>query len=946
MRYVKFLLVLSVWLIAGENVVAVNMVTDKIKVAKKGYVKVANGSLYYEEAGTGKPLILIHGHSLDHRMWDEQFSELAKSYRTIRYDLRGYGKSSKQTENFQFTHVEDLISLMDSLHIEKAHIVGLSLGGYIGADMLGWFPERMLSAFLASGNVRKSPGPSQPMTSEEATRRDHEIAEVKAQGVSAMKREWLEGLIKSGGTQREKIRKPLSRMISDWDAWQPLHKEVRVVAGLDAYEQLKEKRPQIPVWIVEGTAPDNHFSAHPEILNYLPNGHLKLLDDCGHMMNMEQPEAFNALLKEMLMHLDEYSKAKFVHPGGLHTMQDLNRMKEKVASGKTPWIETWKLLNDDSFSKSTYKARPYTNIGGPGRRQQAGRDAYAAYLNTLKWYITGDTAHANCAVRVMNDWAYKVNEASGELFQIPINAMVQVAELLRTYPGWKKKDFEQFRSVARNVFYPACKGFWHNCTHQSWAAPAASSVMIIGVLCDDEKIVSEAVEYFKKGPGEGCIMNTICQDSGQLPEMGRDQPHAALGIASLAQLCQVAWNQGIDLFSYADNRLLSGFEYYCKFNLSHPVEWVPYTWCAGGHWFQISTHDAYRTNNSPVYEMIYNHYVVKQGFTAPYLTKLVNLARPERGEEGYFGYGTLTYTLDADKSPYPGCPLPSAPKSLIASIGLGCVNLKWIAPAGDVARGYEIYRSEDGVNFDKIAGWDNNTRTEYTDREVIGGKSFYYYIKATNQAGASVASNVSKAKAGIVTERLVSGWKYTDIGTSQSKGQAVSCEVDNIIKISSDGIDIGGNTEDGHGYVYTKVKGDIVISARLYQIGWAKGQSNTKAGLVIRESLNPNAKRVAITLGEWGGRFSRMGIRDKVGGETIWTEGNNFTFSPVWFKLERSGDVFSAYQSIDGSSWYKFASQTLSMNASYYVGLAVSAGEKAEGQAMAEFDQITVIPDK
>ena len=137
-------------------------------VVKQGRVKVGNGSLYYEEAGTGAPVIFVHGHSLDHRMWDEQFSVLAKKYRVIRYDLRGYGISSSQTEDYQFTHAEDLVTLMDSLHIKKAHIVGLSLGGFITADMLAYFPDRMLSAFLASGNIRKSKGPSEPMTPEEA----------------------------------------------------------------------------------------------------------------------------------------------------------------------------------------------------------------------------------------------------------------------------------------------------------------------------------------------------------------------------------------------------------------------------------------------------------------------------------------------------------------------------------------------------------------------------------------------------------------------------------------------------------------------------------------------------------------------------------------------------------------------------------------------------------
>ena len=96
------------------------------------------------------------------------------------------------------------------------------------------------------------------------------------------------------------MRVPLWTMIAEWDAWQPLHKEVRVVAGLDAYAALKEKCPAVPTLIVEGNAPGNRYSKNPEILRYLPNGRLHVIDDCGHMMNMEQPEAFNETLYNFL----------------------------------------------------------------------------------------------------------------------------------------------------------------------------------------------------------------------------------------------------------------------------------------------------------------------------------------------------------------------------------------------------------------------------------------------------------------------------------------------------------------------------------------------------------------------------------------------------------------------------------------------------------------------
>ena len=68
--------------------------------------------------------------------------------------------------------------------------------------MLAYFPDRIFICFLASGNIRKSKGPSEPMTPEEARVRDKEIAALKEKGVDVMKKEWFEGLMKSGGSQR------------------------------------------------------------------------------------------------------------------------------------------------------------------------------------------------------------------------------------------------------------------------------------------------------------------------------------------------------------------------------------------------------------------------------------------------------------------------------------------------------------------------------------------------------------------------------------------------------------------------------------------------------------------------------------------------------------------------------------------------------------------------
>jgi len=254
---------------------------------------IGQAHLYYEEMGTGEPVIFIHGHSLSHSMWDEQFFEFAKKYRTIRYDLRGYGYSSPQKEDEQFLHAKDIKVLMDSLKINKAHIIGLSLGEFVATDMITLYPDRLLSATLDSGNIFPILGTDNPMSDKEREKRQAEINTLKRKSINVMKREWLESLMKSGGTERERMRKPLWNMVYQWDAWQPLHLEPRHLLDISVRDKLKNNNLNIPVLIIEGRSENNRYSNNPKILNYLLNVKLIVIENAGHMLNMKQPRAFN-----------------------------------------------------------------------------------------------------------------------------------------------------------------------------------------------------------------------------------------------------------------------------------------------------------------------------------------------------------------------------------------------------------------------------------------------------------------------------------------------------------------------------------------------------------------------------------------------------------------------------------------------------------------------------
>ena len=104
-----------------------------------GFAKVNDTKLYYEIMGEGHPLVLIHGGLMDRRMWDDQFNLFAKDYKVIRYDIRGYEKS--QDPKDRFSHVEDLFHLLKFLNIDKAYILGLSLGGMIAIDFTLEHPD-------------------------------------------------------------------------------------------------------------------------------------------------------------------------------------------------------------------------------------------------------------------------------------------------------------------------------------------------------------------------------------------------------------------------------------------------------------------------------------------------------------------------------------------------------------------------------------------------------------------------------------------------------------------------------------------------------------------------------------------------------------------------------------------------------------------------------------
>ena len=143
--------------IARESLLLI-VAVPTLCVAQDKYFNSAGVRLRYLEQGSGEPVVLVHGFGNTAEIWSTNgiVQDLSRNYRVISFDSRGHGKSDKPHEASQYGREMglDIVRLLDHLHIQKAHIVGYSLGGYIISQLLTLRPERFVSATLIAGAGR------------------------------------------------------------------------------------------------------------------------------------------------------------------------------------------------------------------------------------------------------------------------------------------------------------------------------------------------------------------------------------------------------------------------------------------------------------------------------------------------------------------------------------------------------------------------------------------------------------------------------------------------------------------------------------------------------------------------------------------------------------------------------------------------------------------------
>jgi len=383
------------------------------------------------------------------------------------------------------------------------------------------------------------------------------------------------------------------------------------------------------------------------------------------------------------------------HTGGLQTQADFDRIKSKLNAHTEPWYSGWQKLVANSHAQAGYVANPTVKLirGGssaeepdPDNYSRAMNDAAAAYQLGLRWKISGDTTYARTAVNILNAWAATCVKLSGDP-NVALGAGIYgyefaiAGELLRDFSGWQSADFVKYKQWMLTVFYPLNYSFLsgHFGCHpehswSNWDLCNMASAMAIGILTDNRSIYNYVINYYQRGLGNGNNFKTIFYvfpgaDStmAEMQESGRDQGHCTLSLALLTTVCQLAWNQGDDLWGFRNNIVLKASEYVAKYNVAQlNVPYYQYSWHEGDPWngcgvtttLLPSIGTSGRGTIRPMWTMIYNHYVKisRVPSSSAYYTSLgVQATQPEGGGGDYgpnsggfdqLGFGTLLYTLE------------------------------------------------------------------------------------------------------------------------------------------------------------------------------------------------------------------------------------------------------------------------------------------------------------
>lgn len=262
--------------------------------------------LYYETTGAGTDLVFVHEFAGDLHSWEPQLRHFGRQYRCVAFNARGYPPSDvpqKPASYSQQRAVDDIVSVLDALSIERAHVVGLSMGGFSALHLGLRHPERVRSLCVAGCGYGA-----------EAGTRDRFRAEAEAsasilleRGMESFVEQYAQGPTRvQFETKDERGFAEFKRAFAAHSALGSANTQLGVQRErpslFDLEKELRELK--VPTLILNGDEDWPCLVPGLMLKQTIPSAAMSVLPNCGHTMNLEAPDAFNRELAQLLSWVD------------------------------------------------------------------------------------------------------------------------------------------------------------------------------------------------------------------------------------------------------------------------------------------------------------------------------------------------------------------------------------------------------------------------------------------------------------------------------------------------------------------------------------------------------------------------------------------------------------------------------------------------------------------
>ena len=297
-----------------------------------------------------------------------------------------------------------------------------------------------------------------------------------------------------------------------------------------------------------------------------------------------------------------------------------------------------------AVAQADYKmAGPYEVVARDG---QYGKTKGGSERDMKTALDCAKAGYTDKALEIINAYAATLQRFEGH--DAPL-CLIQAYWLVRAMNYVKEHQTPQWAAMIRRAIVPVMDKFEADSPYANgnWGAIVNRCRMACAIFLDDKVLYQAAIDYHLHANDNGSLPKYVAE-SGQCQETGRDQGHAQLGLGALNEICEMAWEQGDDLWGALDNRLMKGMEYTARYNLGYDVPFEAWTDCTGLYNDWTEPGEMGRGVIRDIYELAYNHYVGRCGLSMPYTKRILDVKAKalKRGE--------IKPNIEADQFRVPG----------------------------------------------------------------------------------------------------------------------------------------------------------------------------------------------------------------------------------------------------------------------------------------------------